>query len=185
MQKSAGFYDILKYSEDFFCGLLNLEPDYNFQVTNTKNQYAPDLLDTEKHIAVEITSSATKSKIDDIIHHFKRSKYFYEEYKLIILLLVSQKPVSLVRRLQTINRTPLKRFDASKDLLDITDMIRYIDILPVDELQKVYQYVCDAPIFQNQKQVGDGIVLRNLTEEAPIKSRPIGRISEIANIEPN
>ena len=183
MQKSAGFYDILEYSEDFFGGLLYLVYDFNLQVTNRKNRYGPELLDIENHIAVDITVSTTKSKIESIIYRFERTRYFDEKYRLIILLLVSQKPVSLVRRLQTSSRIPFKRFDVGKDLLDITDIMKYVKILPAQELEKLYQYVCDAPIFQNQKQAEDGIVLRKLTNDEPLESLIIGRSAEISSIE--
>lgn len=86
LNNSQNLTDINISTEDFVKDLLNLTFGYNFININetTKNAPSIDLVDNDKKVAVQVTSSSTTSKIKDTVTKFVEHDWYLKYTRLII-----------------------------------------------------------------------------------------------------
>lgn len=92
MYNSSSLTDINKHAEDFYCELLNLLYGYNLKNINFDDQNAAaiDLGDQRKKIAIQVTSTASLSKIKKTVKLFIEKK-LYTKYNRLIVLNIARK----------------------------------------------------------------------------------------------
>jgi len=135
-----GMYDINKYSEDLFCGLLNIVFDYNLVNLNYQrlNQEYVDLGDIERGVYVQVTSKLNTKKVDEKITGISNNEAHFKCRRLIFFVIGKKKP--------KINKTWCCSgwsFDPKKDILDIDDLIKAINSLSDEHRYKVLVYLRD------------------------------------------
>lgn len=126
--------DINIFSEDFFATILNTIYRYNLKPFKRVNQPSIDLGDKENCIAFQITSTNTKNKVQRTLNGFRNQNLHLEFFKLKILIL-SRKQKSY-RNLKIGEEI---KFNPSKDIIDISDLLKDIKDLPNPKMQKILE----------------------------------------------
>ena len=89
----VNLYDNNIVAEDFMCGLLNLIYGYNFTNANHVMRNAPaiDLVDQQNRIAVQVTSTGSREKIQNTVDQFIRHE-LYKDYDYLWMLFLGDIP---------------------------------------------------------------------------------------------
>ena len=134
------FYDINIMSENFYADLLNIIYGYKLENLNKykKNNAAIDLGDVENKVCIQVTSDNGSEKIKYTISKFIENEQYKVYDVLIILLLTKKKNYST--KFETQN---LFDFDKSKNILDYTDLITYLQTKNIKTLEKVSTFLSD------------------------------------------
>lgn len=134
----AGLYDNNIIAEDFFCGFLNLV--YGYHLTNmnhfVRNAPAIDLVDPGNRIAIQVTATGSREKVQDTIKKFRKHELFAEYDRLCMLFLGD-----IPKYEKPIDTEGLFEFDKKNDLWDMQSLIREIKKLSTEELGKLDAYL--------------------------------------------
>ncbi|MBC2474341.1 SMEK domain-containing protein [Clostridium beijerinckii] len=142
LKNNKDLFDINKFCEDFFCGLLNII--YKLKLKNLnrikkKNYPAVDLGDYNSKVSYQITSMNTSSKIKETLEKVEKYK-LYEEFNKINILILGEKGNYTSKDLTD----PQYAFDFSIDtnVIDIFDLSEYIeDNKSLDDLEEICNYI--------------------------------------------
>lgn len=139
-------YSINIEAEDFYAGFLN--KIYGFKLKNgnhtTKNIPSIDLYeesdgDNGQRVAVQVTSNNDASKITKTLESFVKNDYQKLYTRLIILMITEKKKY---RTEFSFSADIGIKFDQNRDILDIHDLIRYIDSIKEDDhIRRIYEYL--------------------------------------------
>lgn len=139
--ETAGRLNLLNlhtHSENFYLHFFNLLYNYNLENLNKEHQNveAIDLIDYQNKVIIQVSAICTKEKIElalskDIIKQHK-------EYNFKLILI--SKDASGMRKKSFINPYSIK-FIPSKDIYDITKILRDILSKNIDEIEDIYDFI--------------------------------------------
>ena len=129
--------DLNIHSENFFLQLVNLLFGWNLENLNVvqKNSEGVDLVDTANKIIVQVSSTATKQKIESALSK-NLSNYKGYTFKFISI----SKDAAALRIKSFINPHNLL-FIPSDDIFDIASLLRYISSIELDHQKRVYEFL--------------------------------------------
>jgi len=147
------------HAEAFFSHLFNILYDSNYENTNidTSNEEAIDLKDEVKKSVIQVTSNKTKRKIENTLSKPAIEKLKEDGFSLQFVMISSD-----CKNLKSniyINPHNIS-FIPTKDILDLTDILRRIENLDIDKLVLVYEFF--------RKEFGDGISQMNTSRNLPV-----------------
>ncbi len=130
---SLNFQDRAIVSEDVFCELINaIQSDAHFVNQNLVSQNAAgfDLVDRDKGICVQVTKDTSRKKVQHTLTQIgKRDEPWH-----VILLFLTQDHPSYRKPFEIPGKVT---FDPNCDVLDLTNLLRMINVLPMDRLVEV------------------------------------------------
>lgn len=137
-ENSLRLFDLNTYSEDFFCGLLNIIYDYSLSNINIieKNASAIDLGDELNSIAIQVTSDNDSSKIHYTIEKFIENS-LYNKYKTLKVLIIRDKKSYTT----TFDTQSLFTFNKESDIIDTIGLIDIIKSLDIEKIRKISDYL--------------------------------------------
>lgn len=149
----VGILNIHKQCENLVKNLLNLSYDYALVNLNepVTNYPGIDIGDEGKGIAYQVTSEKTSLKVDDTLEKVIRFRH-YVKFPSIKVFMLSAKQGTY-----TLN-TDLKGlfvFDASKDIIDFDDWLKFVQHLPADKLQAIKSFLDTELPYTIQKLKGE------------------------------
>lgn len=129
--------DINIHAEFFFCDLLNLIYGLNLVNANTikSNAKAIDLVDFNKRLAVQVTSTSDFTKIKHTIDGFISSDNIDKIDRLIILMLTKKKNYKALTYGESF------KINIKEDVWDYTSLIKAINSLSPDVIRKIHDYL--------------------------------------------
>lgn len=110
-----------------------------------------DLVDDENRIAVQVSSDKSKGKIQKTINIFFDNN-FHEKYDRLVFLVLGEKQ----KRYTKLDIPSDINFNVNEDILDFKDLLRSIRFLPIEKIERVYQYLqseLSGNKSQNQKKI--------------------------------
>lgn len=133
------------HSENFYLHFFNLLYGYNLDNLNdvSQNVEAIDLIDYQKKVMIQVSSTSTKQKIESALNKDKLKEYVGYEFKFISIA----KDATDLRGKTYKNPNSIK-FDPSKDIYDIRFFLNTISSLDIEKLKKVYDFI--------HQELGDG-----------------------------
>lgn len=146
LRGTLGLFDIHKHSEYFFRDLVNKL--YGWDTINANqndpNIEAIDLIDDKNKLVVQVSSEATKSKIENSL-----SKELINSYKAYTFIFIA-----LVEDATNLKKKSYKNpfcinFDPITDIIDGKMLLQYINGLQIDKLESFYSFLqneLEAPI---------------------------------------
>lgn len=148
-ETNQGFYDIIRKSEEFYSGLLNLVYDLRLVALNEfPNRMPYDLIDSNSNIAFEITSNSSLQKIKHIINKLNNNKITFNKF---YIFLLRKKPKNYQRVLTNLNPS------TNLEIIDTNDLIAQIFSLDKNKIDEINQYIITS---LNIKQPQDEIERR-------------------------
>lgn len=159
-------------AETILCGLLNRMYDWNLVNANSISQNYPgvDLIDETKNIAVQVTSTCTKAKIQNTLE--KAGKLGVTFARLIILLISDETPAPALRTCTD------PSYHGSMEVWSIPDILRAAKELDIERLQKLTSYM--------DEELGTGWRQEKWLDLPPASALPptgfVGREGELAEI---
>lgn len=125
------------HSEDFYLHLYNLIFGWELQNLNTVNQNAAaiDLVDKKNKIAVQVSSTATKRKIESALIK-DLSAYSGYSFKFVS---ISKDAAEL--RSKTFHNPHGLTFDPAADIFDINLLLKTINALKIERQKEVYDFI--------------------------------------------
>ena len=149
LETAVGHTDINHEAEDFYCGLLNTAFGWNLTNLNELQMNFPaiDLADRENRIAVQVTSTEGRKKVQDTLDRFFEKK-LDRDYDRLIVLIIGEKPnyrgaFALEGELD---------FDKNRDIWDTAVLTQRIDSLPQNQLNLIDAYL-DAQLPQQKQHI--------------------------------
>lgn len=133
--------DINIIAEDIVCGLLNLIYGWQLKNANAVKQNCPgvDLVDGDNCIAVQVTSTNSKEKVDHTWEEFDNDEMRKAYDDLIIVVITDDNPTKGMKKVQH-----LPWFSGEKDIWNIPYLMRRIEnIQDVAKLQQIAAYMDD------------------------------------------
>lgn len=129
--------DLNIHSETFFRDFLNILYNYNLQPSNVgkANYEAIDLIDEETKLVVQVTSTATTTKINSTLEKKKTKELAELDYNMKFLFIADD--AKKLRDKTYINGYKIK-FNPSIDILDKVTILESVSQLPIDKLTIVY-----------------------------------------------
>ncbi|WP_052769838.1 SMEK domain-containing protein [Paenibacillus sp. IHB B 3415] len=131
--------DLHIHSEMFFAGLLNLLFDYKFVNLNTikRNVEGIDLVDTEKEIIAQVSSTCSRQKIENSLNKEILTNYPGYTFKFIV---IANDATSLRNKDDFANPYGIS-FTPADDIIDIVQILNIVLHKSIDEQKKVYSYI--------------------------------------------
>ena len=126
------------HSESFYQHLFNLLYDYNLINLNEslQNVEAIDLIDTKKKIVIQVSSTATKQKIESSLEKKLIQKYSNYTFKFISI----SKDAKNLR--DKTYKNPYKiQFNPLTDIYDITTILNTVLLSSPDKQREIYQFI--------------------------------------------
>ena len=131
---SLNLYDANIFSEHTLCELLNILFDYKLINANliSSNFPAVDLIDKRNKIAIQVTSTKQKNKIQATLNKFSEKKLHFEYDKLIIIILGTKQKIYSKLKI-----SPDITFIESEQILDFKSLLNIIARLPLKRIEKI------------------------------------------------
>ena len=125
------------HSENFYLHFCNLLFSWELQNLNTANQNvaAIDLVDKKNKIVVQVSSTATKQKLESALTK-DLSAYSGYAFKFIS---ISKDAGQL--RVQTFRNPHSLTFNPTSDIIDIKSLLTTINVLEIERLKSVYEFI--------------------------------------------
>lgn len=147
---SINLYDINIVAETFYAHFLNLI--YDFSLTNlnavSKNATAIDLVDLSNQVCFQVTSENTASKIKDTIKSYLKNELYLKYPKLNFLFLKDRK-ISKT----TFDTKNLFVFNYDENVLGTKELMKKINTLPDDKIDKIVEYLSSQLSLDGSKKV--------------------------------
>lgn len=142
LRSSLNLLDLNVRLEDFYKQLFNLLFSYDLVNANvlTHNQTAFDLIDTDRKIIIQISSTASKRKIEDTLSKSIIGSE-YAEYALYFMF-IGDSASRLVGK--KYNNPYNVIFDSKNNIYDVDTILKYINSLDILKLKEVYKLVNDS-----------------------------------------
>ena len=143
LNNSLNLTDINRGAEDFYCGLLNLVYGYNLKNINILdlNAAAIDLGDSEKRIAIQVTSTSALAKTKYTVEKFIE-KNLYEQFDKLLILNIVRKSNHEAPTVGGVEYF----LDTKTDIIDVEDLIKKITSDPDLQRLKAIVDFLDAEI---------------------------------------
>ena len=137
MRGGLNLLDLHLHSEDFYLHFFNLLFGLNLKNLNTVDQNAPaiDLADTGNKTIIQVSSTATKQKIDSALAK-NLSPYKGYAFKFIS---ISKDATDL--KTKTFANPHALTFSPATDIYDIPTLLRVIHALHIDQLKAVNDFI--------------------------------------------
>lgn len=128
-------YDANIFSEHTLCELLNIVFDYKLVNANliSTNFPAVDLVDKTNKIAIQVTSTSQKNKIQTTLSKFSEKK-LHLEYDEIFIIILGKKQ----KKYSNLLISPEISFEQEKQILDFKSLLNIIARLPLKSIEKIY-----------------------------------------------
>jgi hypothetical protein len=138
-RNSLNLQDLNIHAEFFFRDFLNLAYDRNYKNTNfnTKNAAGIDLGDQDARIAIQVTSTNTLNKVKSTYTAFCKEN-LCEKYDELFVLIIGEKAKYRTKHL---NNDSCFTFDTKKHVLDIKDLLKTINDLPLEKIESCYKFL--------------------------------------------
>lgn len=127
------------HSESFFAELCNIIFGYELINANTfsQNTEGIDLIDKSNKIVVQVSATCTKEKINNSL-----SKDIYKNYQGYNYKFISIAKEVKIKIREIIFFNPYNmNFTPQEDILDNVSLLRIINSLPIDRLEKLYNFI--------------------------------------------
>lgn len=136
--------DLNIHSETFFADLMNIIFNYKLKNLNESNQNIPsiDLIDVENKIIIQVSSTASKQKIENSLK--KSILLNYEEYNLKFMF-ITEDTSSLKKN--TFKNPFNILFSPQDDIIDINLLLKKILNKSIEEQMNIYNFI--------QKELGE------------------------------
>ena len=125
-------------SESFYQHFFNLLYGYDLKNLNesSQNVEAIDLIDDDKKIVIQVSSTATKQKIESSLDKKLIKKYTNYTFKFI----------SIAKDTKDLTKKDYKnphkiKFHPNKDIYDITSILNTILLADIDKQREIYQFI--------------------------------------------
>lgn len=163
MRGGLNLLDLHLHSEDFYQHFINLLFDWKLENLNAVQPNAPgiDLVDTTNTIVAQVSSTATRQKIESALG--KLSKYAGYSFKFISI----SKDAGDLRSKAFANPHGLK-FLPAEDILDIKSVLAFIKNLPPERMEKVHAFIkADLKSEPDQEKVESNLttIIKILSKE--------------------
>lgn len=137
LRSTQNLQDLNIYSENFFRDLLNLVYGYNLKNLNSikANAKGIDLIDDTNNIIIQVSSTATTTKINNSINNITSE---YQGYNLKFIIIVNKIPNLFSRTEPTYNK--YISFDPKIDIIDISKILNKISDYETDKLREIYDF---------------------------------------------
>lgn len=128
--------DLNIHCENFFCSFLNILFNYKLQNINLNdnNSSAIDLVDSKNKIIFQVTSTASKQKIQNTLD--KKVLKEYEGYN-IKFLFISDPEQNLRKKSYQVPYGI--KFDSQEDIYDVSSLLHQVSNQDIDTLKKIYE----------------------------------------------
>lgn len=168
-----GLYDVNKRSEDFFKGLLNLVYDWELENLNKETLTYPgiDLGSKKDKIAIQVTSQPKREKTERTIALFDEHSYSDTYDRLIMFNITSKVKHSKEFEPKTIN------FDKEKDMLDIDDVLTFIERnVQTPKIKQIETYIKQEIPYYVNTLTNSKDLLSELNDYKNIKAKNYNRV---------
>lgn len=137
LRSTQNLQDLNIYSENFFRDLLNLIYGYNLKNLNSikANTKGIDLIDNTNNIIIQVSSTATTTKINKSIKNITSE---YQGYNLKFMIIVNKIPNLFARVKPAYNKHI--SFDPKMDIIDINKILNQISDYETDRLREIYDF---------------------------------------------
>ncbi len=134
------------HSESFYLYLFNLLYGYNLKNLNESQQNveAIDLIDNDKRVVIQVSSTSTKQKIESSLNKELISKYSGYTF---IFISIAKDANDL--RDKTYKNPHSISFNPKNDIYDITSILNTIVLINIDKQKEIYQFI--------KKELGDEV----------------------------
>ncbi len=138
ISNKQGLFNINRFGENFFGGLLDIIYDLNLRNTNHLKMNFPaiDLGDTYKKICYQVTSENDISKIRETLNKFERNK-LYDQYDKINIIIIGRKKDYRKGSLKCYSKFS---FSISENIIDIGGLMSEIGRLSRNKIEEVLDY---------------------------------------------
>jgi hypothetical protein len=146
--------DLNIHSETIYRDMLKILYEYNLEPSNVgkANYEAIDLIDEEKKIVVQVTSTATSTKINDTLKKQKIKDLAALDYRLKFIFVADE--AKKLRDRTYINSHDIN-FDPKEDILDKVTILESVAQLSIDKLTNLYDFI--------QKELGEKPDIRKIS----------------------
>lgn len=167
--------DLHLHSENFYQHFLNLLFDWDLKNINTFNQNAAaiDLIEENRKIVLQVSSTATKQKIETALKKEALSRLTDYEFKFISI----SKDASSLRDKKFSNPHNI-RFEPDTDVYDIPILLKFINGLDIDRFKRIYEFIRkEIEPSTNTSQLDSNLtsVINILSKEDLNQIEPISR----------
>jgi hypothetical protein len=165
---SLNLYDTNLFSENSICNILNAIFDYKLTNINPliRNSPAIDLIDKKNRIAVQVTSTNSKDKIQKTLDKFFRNDLNKEYDQLFIIILGTKqnKYSSFIIQGQF-------KFDPKANVIDFKDLLKFVSLLPTKRIEKISKLLLDEQLTPEAKTTrnNENKIKRNLALKKRLK----------------
>ena len=138
IKNTVNLTDTNVHAETFYAGLLNRIYGFNLRNVNEEHQNAEgiDLVDTDKKILIQVTSTCTKGKIDHSLAEIDKS---YSKYQFYFLPLVAR---AKSQKKNTYSPPFDIKFNPETDILDLSALMKKLTNEQDDtKIRDVYEFV--------------------------------------------
>lgn len=137
---TSGRTDILIDAEEICCNLLNMAFGYNLKLLNQvkRNYPAIDMADDERGVAVQVTSSNTRTKVENTLVNFRKHDLDTHYHTLLIFILVLGPKF---RQRDKFDIPP----GLELQIMTFSDFLHELEALSEEHLEKIAKYL-DAEI---------------------------------------
>lgn len=128
------------HAETFYRDLLNTLYDYNFEPSNIgkANAEAIDLIDEKQKVVIQVSSSATKTKINSTLEKHKIKELAENGYRLKFVFVAND---AKKLRAKTYNNMHNIHFEPKEDIWDKVNILEKINQLTIDKLTLIYDLI--------------------------------------------
>jgi flagellin-specific chaperone FliS len=129
--------DLNLHSENFYRDFVNLLFGWNLENLNVIQQNAAgiDLIDDTNKLVVQVSATATKQKVESALGK-DISKYSDYSFKFIPIILDARNLKN-----KTFSNPHDLEFSPTDDIYDIADILKIINDMAIDPLEKVYEFI--------------------------------------------
>lgn len=146
---AANLNDINIISEYHIQEILNIVLDINLKNSNSrnKNAVAIDLEDIKNKIAVQVTSTSSKTKIQDTLDKFFAHN-LNEKFEILLVFILGKKQ-------KKYNQLKVKNdfnFDPNEHIFDFSDIVSKLSILTTSKIEKIRNVLKNDKLISNKKE---------------------------------
>lgn len=136
---SLNLLELNIHSENFYASLFNLIFDIHLQNVNTAthNVASIDLIDNENKIFVQVTSNATKTKVENTLK--KEILKSYKDYTLLFIFLGSNDNINLIGK--SYKNPHNIKFDSLKNIYNLKTILSHIMNLETEKLEDISNFI--------------------------------------------
>jgi hypothetical protein len=171
-------------AENFYRDLLNLVYGYHLKNANHEKQNTAviDLFDEDKHLAIQVTSDNSSTKIHDTINSFNEGSP-YKSYNRLIMLIITTKRDFPKAKFNNIGNS---LFSKDNDIIDVSTILKDISDFKLDKLQQIETFIVNEvslkiPFHKRNKESNEVETIMKLIEYLSANSE----VDESFEKEPN